>query len=673
VGKRRRVVQARAREVRKPYVFPWRLYLPIAAILLLTAAVYAQVRNFAFMPVDDPIYVSLNGHVRGGLTPQSIIWALTSRTASNWHPLTWMSHMLDCQFYGLNAGKHHITNLLFHLANTLLLFIVLKRATGAVWRSAFVAGLFALHPLHVESVAWICERKDVLSTFFWMLTMLAYVYYAEKPKAWRYMLVAVAFALGLMAKPMLVSIPIVLLLFDYWPLKRGDVGWKRLVLEKTPLFVLSLASCVMTFIAQHGGGAMQEFSAYPLGVRIANSLVAYTGYLAKMIVPTNIGPMYPHPGNTIPVWTVVISGLVFAALTVTALALGRKVPYLIVGWLIYVITLGPVIGLVQVGQQSMADRYTYIPLIGIFIAIAWMVPAALGGLVRRDHGITLGIVGGLIIALLSVMTQHQVGTWKNDDSFIRQMLRATYNHPLSRALEAKLINQEGRPVDAEAKMAALVRDCPRLPEARVGHGCMLGMMGRYDEAAAELKQAIKLRPNYPEAYSNLGVLYENARNPEEGIKWCRKAVEMAPDVGQWHANLARVLATLKRWDESASEYKRALRIRPDIPDAERDLGVVLYQNQDTTSGIEHLEIAVQNSPNDAMGQYILGTMLQRTGQNNEAIDHLSAAVHLRPTWADAHGMLSMALNGAGLNQQAREELKLAEKYGAPVATPPAKP
>lgn len=648
-------------------MFPWRQYLPITAILLLTAAVYAQVREFGFMPIDDPVYVSLNGYVRNGLNSQSVIWALTARAASNWHPLTWMSHMLDCGLFGLDAGRHHVTSLLFHLANTLLLFIVLKRATGAVWRSVFVAGLFALHPLHVESVAWIAERKDVLSTFFWLLTMLAYVYYAERPRVERYLLVAVAFALGLTAKPMLVSLPIVLLLLDYWPLRRISVGWKRLVLEKTPLFVLSLASCVVTVIAQHSGGAVQELSAYPLGVRLANSVVACVGYLAQMIAPTNIGPMYPHPGDTLPAWVVIGSGLVLVALTAAAVALRRKMPYLIIGWLIYLVTLAPVIGLVQVGQQGMADRYTYVPLIGIFIAIAWAVrEAAERGKAGRA---ALGTVGALIIVILSVMTLHQVGAWKDDDSFIRQMLDASNNHRLSRALEAKLLGQAGEPVDAERKMAELVRDYPGLPEARMGHGCTLAVLRRYDEAADELKQAIRLRPEYDEAYSNLGVTYENARRPEEGLKWCTKAVEMAPEVGQWHANLAHVLAMLGRQDESISEYKRALEIRPDTPNAERSLGVLLYNNQDPAGAIEHLELAVQSNPDDAMSRLMLGTVLQRTGENQQAIEHLSEAVRMQPDSADAHGALAMALDASGDKQRALEELEIARKLGAKVATP----
>lgn len=673
MGKRRLVVQAKEQERRKPHVFPWRQYLPIVAVLLLTAAVYAQVRGFGFMPVDDAVYVSGNGYVRNGPTAQSLLWALTSREVFNWHPLTWLSHMLDCRFYGLDAGKHHITSLLFHLANTLLLFIALKRMTGAVWRSTFVAALFALHPLHVESVAWIAERKDVLSTFFWMLTVLAYAYYAEKPKISRYVLVAIAFALGLMAKPMLVSLPVVLLLLDYWPLRRSDAGWKRLVLEKTPLFALSLGSCVMTFIAQRGGGAVGELNAYPLTVRIANSLFAYADYLAKMVVPINLSPMYPHPGSNLPAWTVVAPGAILFALTTASIAMRRRAPHLIVGWLIYLISLLPVIGLVQVGLQGMADRYTYIPLIGVFIAIAWIVPETLRGLLQRNGPVVLGTAGTLTILVLSVAAANQAGTWKNGGSYIRQMLRATQDSELARSQQADYLNQIGRPVEAEAKMAAVVRDYPRLARARISHASTLSILRRFKEANSELREAVRLNPRSAAAYSYFGLSYLDTGMPTEALKWCRKAVNMAPDTAQWHVNLARVLAALRRPDEAISEYRRALETRPDTPTAERDLGVLLYLKQDTVGGVEHLRRAVLNDPNEPMSQFLLGAALRRAGENEQAIDHLSEAVRLQPTMADAHGELAMALDGAGRNEEARAELEIARKLGANVVPPPVKP
>ncbi len=663
MAKRKRAIE-KAQEQAKPRGIDWRGWLPIIVILVLSVAVYTQVGDFGFAVIDDADYVSHNGYVREGPAPQGILWALTARHASNWHPLTWISHMLDCRLFGLDPGKHHLTNLVFHLANALLLFVVLRRMTGSIWRSSFVTGLFALHPLHVESVAWISERKDVLSTFFMLLAILAYVRCTEKPGVGRWVLVSIVFGLGLMAKPMLVSLPIILLLLDYWPLRRWQLGLGKLLMEKTPLFLLSVASCAVTFLAQRSGGAVQELADFPLTVRIANAIVSYASYLGKMILPTNLGPLYPHPGNTLPVWTVVISTAVLLVLTMTAATLRRKAPYLIVGWLFYIITLLPVIGLVQVGNEGMADRYTYVPLMGIFIAIFWLVPDTLSRISARSRRIGLRIAGCAVIVALSTLTYQQAGTWRDTDSFTRQMLKATHNHPLSRLKEAKFLSQEGRLEEAEVFMAELVEDYPSLPEVRNGYGCLLGDLKRHNEAVLQFREAIRLRPDYAAAYSNLGLEYESAGKLDEALRWCRKAVGIAPKTAQWRANLAHVLATLQRYEESAAEYRRALAIRPDTPGAESDLGMVLYNNDDAEGGIRHLRRAVRANPDDGLSRLRLGTMLHYEGHHTEAIEHLRAATELQPASADAHGTLAMALNAAGHTEEAQQELELAQRYGA---------
>lgn len=634
----------------------WLHYLPILTVLLVTAAVYAQVHHFGFAPIDDASYVSQNGYVRSG----DIIWALTSRDASNWHPLTWMSHMLDCRLFGLDPGKHHITNLLLHLAATFTLFAALKRMTGSTWRGTFVAGLFALHPLHVESVAWIAERKDVLSALFWMLTMLAYASYTQKRGVGHYILVLVFFGLGLLSKPMLVSLPVVLLMLDFWPLKRVELGWRRLVIEKTPLLAMSAASCLITFFAQHNGGAVQELASYPFSVRMANAVVACAGYLAKTIVPVNLGPMYPHPGASLPVWTVAVSAGVMIALTAAAVISRRKAPCLLVGWLIYIVTLLPVVGLVQVGNEGMADRYTYIPLLGIFIAIAWLLPAQFPQ--RRKWA--LGLAGAAIMIILGLLTCHQTGAWRNTDTYVQQMLKATNNHPLSRLKEAKFLSQSGDAEGAELLMAELVSDYPDLPEARNGRANTLSSLGRHGEAIAEFKEAIRLKRDYAEALSNLGLEYESVGNLDEAVNWCRKAVALAPNVAQWRANLGHVYATQRQYDEAAAEYRKALSIRPDTPNADSDLGMVLYNDGDSDGGIRHLRRAVRANPDDDVSRLRLGTMLHYEGLHTEAIEHLKAATELQPASADAHGTLAMALDAAGRTEEAREELELAQRYGA---------
>ncbi len=381
--------------------------LLIISLFLIIASFMAfwQVTRCDFINYDDDKYLTDNSHVQDGLTVEGITWAFTTGYAANWHPLTWISHMVDVQLFGLQPGWHHLTNLLFHLASTLLLFLVLHRMTKALWQSAFVAALFALHPLHVQSVAWVAERKDVLSTFFWMLTMGTYASYVAKPGLKRYLTLLLCFALGLMAKPMLVTLPFVLLLLDYWPLQRLEqkrppqeglskdksttspvripvqpVGhWpliRPLLIEKIPLFALAALSSIVTYLVQHHGGAVQSLETFPPGVRMANAFVSYITYMVKMLWPTNLAVFYPYPTSW-PLWQVLGSAALLITITVLVIRGAKKRPYAAVGWFWYVGTLVPVIGVVQVGRQALADRYTYIPLVGLFIIVAWAVPELL--------------------------------------------------------------------------------------------------------------------------------------------------------------------------------------------------------------------------------------------------------------------------------------------------------
>ena len=400
------------------------------ALVLLTLVVFWQTLDFSFVDLDDRAFVGSNPYVQQGLNWGSIRWALTSATSGNWQPAVWLSYMLDYQVNGLDPQVFHLTNVALHVANTLLLFGILLSLTGLPWRSAFVAALFAIHPLHVESVAWVAERKDVLSTLFWLLTIWAYVRYVRGQNTARYIVVIAVFALGLMAKPMLVSLPIVLLLMDFWPLRRmaGKVRLRNLIIEKLPMLVLAAFSCGLTMWAQATGGAVQSLNDYPVGVRLANAGVAYVGYLAKMVWPRGLAVFYPHPGNTLPTWQVAGSYALLTALTALALLWARRRPYLLVGWLWYVISLIPVIGIVQVGAQAMADRYTYVPLIGIFIAVAWLVADLVGaprrvGLVAAAARTGLAVVAVSIIAALAVAAHSQVGHWRDTKTLFRHALR----------------------------------------------------------------------------------------------------------------------------------------------------------------------------------------------------------------------------------------------------------
>jgi hypothetical protein len=402
------------------------------ALTLATTAVFWQVCTYDFVNYDDPEYVYENPNIQAGITLKAIKWAFTTSHARIWHPLAWLSHMLDWQLFGSNPAGHHLTSLILHIANTLLLFIVLKQMTHRFWPSAFVAALFALHPLHVESVAWVTERKDVLSTFFWLLTMWAYVRFVNRPKAAGYLLVVALFALGLMAKSMLVTLPFVLLLLDYWPLdrlspKRQKAGSKYslayLLIEKIPLFAMTFAACTVTFICQKKGGAMRTGENYTFLVRLANASISYLQYIIKMVWPVRLAVFYPHPGQNVSILYAVISAALLLAVTILVLRLATNRRYLVTGWFWYLGTLVPVIGLVQVGSQALADRYTYITLTGLFVIIAWGLPDLLAKWRYKKNTLALSTL--LIISVMSVCTYFQLRHWRNSLTLFQHTLDVT--------------------------------------------------------------------------------------------------------------------------------------------------------------------------------------------------------------------------------------------------------
>jgi len=397
-------------------------------LMVATFCIYSQVQDHEFINLDDTLYVTENLNVQAGLTSENIKWAFTTFDSGNWSPVTWFSYMLDYQLYGSHAKGYLLTNLFFHIANSLLLFLVLFRMTGAIWQSAFVAAMFAFHPLNVESVAWVAERKNVLSTLFWLVTMWAYIHYAEKPTTKKYSLVFLFFTLGLMTKSMLVTLPFVLLLLDYWPLRRLKFGQERgsnensekntakrsetfrLVLEKIPLFLLTTGLSIMTFIAEKSFGAMNYAENLTFSTRLTNAMVSYLEYLGKMIWPEKLAMFYPHPGNALAVWQGILCGMALVGITIISIRLIRKAPYFAVGWFWYLGTLVPVIGIVQVGGQAMADRFTYIPLIGIFIIVAWGVPELISKWRHKEK--VLSVSAGIIIPILLITTWWQVSHWK---------------------------------------------------------------------------------------------------------------------------------------------------------------------------------------------------------------------------------------------------------------------
>ncbi len=566
-------------------------------LVLLTAAALGRLCGNDFVNYDDPLYVTDNPHVRDGLSGQNIAWAFTSTEALNWHPLTWISLQLDAQIYGTRAWGYHLTNLLLHAANTVVLFLALRRLTGALWRPALAAALFALHPLHVESVAWIAERKDVLSTFFGMLCLLAYGHYVQRPGPWRYLLVAAFLALGLMAKPMLVTLPFVLLLLDYWPLgrlfARGGApsgSWRWIVLEKVPLLALAGVSAVLTVYAQQRGGAIETLTTLPFGVRLANAVVSYVRYLGLTLWPAGLAPFYPHPQDSLPAWQVSGAAALLIALSAGALALARRCPYLIVGWLWYLGTLVPVIGLVQAGEQALADRYTYVPLIGLFLAAAWGA-GDLAGWQPIRRGMLTAAAASVLLAC-AVLSWKQAGVWHDSRSLWEHALRVTPDnhvarnnlgvallanggdlaeaeHHLRAALQLKpdyarpcaslalILDQQGRLEEALDYYRETLRLEPRLVGTRVSYGVALCRSGRVDEGMEQFREAIRIDPEYPDAHYQLAYALARQKRFAEALPYCRECVRLDPHSARYRLGLALVLWRTGERDEAQQQYRLA--------------------------------------------------------------------------------------------------------------------
>ncbi len=567
-------------------------YMAISLFLIVaTCLVYGQVLEFEFVQYDDTEYVTQNPQVKAGITSASIKWAFTSIHASNWHPLTWLSHMLDVTLYGLNPGGHHLTSLLFHIANTLLVFFVFKKMTGALWPSAFTAALFALHPLHVESVAWVSERKDVLSAFFFFLTLGAYHNYVYHPTAGRYLGVILLFVLGLMSKPMLVTLPGVLLLLDVWPLQRADVAHSPkdshaifrksvwwLLAEKIPFFFLSGVSSAVTFYAQQHGGAIKSLAFIPFSSRIANALTAYTGYLAKMLMPFDLAFLYPHP-IVIPGWKVGGAIMILASLSVLAVVKIKKNPYIFTGWFWFLGTLVPVIGLVQVGSQAMADRYTYIPLLGIFLWMAWGWQDFVSRR-RFSHQIT-AFIAGLVIVLCMALTWRQAGFWKNSIPLFEHALEVTSGNFIAHYNLANVLAKQGRTEEAVLHYHQTISINPDFADAYINLGNVYQMQGQTGEALSQYLQAVKRIPENAGLHYNLGLVYEKQGEIEKAIAHFQKAVVLKPDYEAAYFKLGLALFQKNDFDGAAKNFKAVLHLNPDNISAKNNLRRLLLLKQNT--------------------------------------------------------------------------------------------
>jgi tetratricopeptide (TPR) repeat protein len=642
-----------------------RTILICALLSAATLATFWPVIGHDFINYDDGPFVTQNAHVLSGLNWENVGWAFRTGFGGNWQPITWLSHMLDAQCFGLKPGWHHLSSLLLHMANTVLLFLLFQRMTGAAWRSAAVAALFALHPLHVESVAWVAERKDVLSAFFFILTLLTYVKYAETsegggdkstvrepdrfqraealvaglplPKGesrgegeqsdrpptdvilanasrnpgsglW-YLLALALFASGLASKPMLVTLPFVLLLLDYWPLRRlsfplfhhsttpilqhSATPLPRLMLEKLPFLALSAASCVVTFVAQRASESVFPLAILPLAQRATNALVACVTYLEKTFWPAGLAVFYPLP-DTLPAGIVIVAGAVALGITAWAIGSARRSPHVTVGWFWFLGMLVPIIGLVQVGLQARADRYTYLPLIGVFIMLVWEVSRAFSR--WRLTRAVCGIAAGLALLACAVRTRDQLRHWQNSESVFRQAIAVTKDNWL-----------------AHYNLA----------------GC-LTELGRFDEALAEGRRALAIYPDYAHAHHNLGNVLFRQGQVDEAIAHWRRALEIDPRLAGAHNNLGNALLGMGRLDEAVAHLQMAVKTDPDLASAHNNLGNALLRKGRLDEAIARFQEAVRLRPNFARAHCNLGAALLRKGQVTEALAHYQEAIAAQP-------------------------------------------
>jgi tetratricopeptide (TPR) repeat protein len=617
-------------------------------LALVTLAVYLPALHHGFVEYDDQQYVTDNPRVQAGLTLTGLIWALGFH-AGNWHPLAWLSHMLDCQLYGAWAGGHHLTSILLHIASALLLFSVLNRMTDAVWRSAAVAALFAWHPLHVESVAWVAERKDVLCAFFWMLTLWLYVRYSAQPATGRYLFALGSFVLCLMSKPMGVTLPFVLLLLDYWPLNRvlefgrhppekpplrfAQKSWRQIALEKVPFLALSAIACVLTLRAQEI--AIVSTAGLPMVPRAAHVLAAYNHYLAAAFVPRPLAVYYPYQIQ-LPALTIGCAVIVLGLTTLLAVKNLRRRPYLIVGWLWYLGTLVPVIGLVQVGDQAWADRYTYLPLIGLFLPLVWFAFEAV------KNRVALQIASVMVAVGLLAATSVQLGYWQNTRTLFEHAAKVTPKNYMAITVLGSLLAKEGKLDEAMEYYQTALSYQPNFPEAHFFLGNALDEQGKLDEAIAEYQKSLWFRPTQEQTHIFMGVALGRQKKYDEAMAHYHAALKLNPDSAIAQNNLARLLHTQGRFDEAIEHYHAALEIDPKLALARNNLGILLIQKGDVTNGTIQLREALQLNPT-----------------NSETQLNLAFALNQQQRWPEAAALFSMAVRGNSPDPKAHCEFAVA--------------
>jgi len=695
-------------------------------LVAITLLVYWQVTGFDFVTYDDPDFVTANPHVQAGLTAASFKWAWHSEVARNWHPITMLTHMLDCQLYGLKAGRHHLTNLFIHMENTLLLFYVLRLLTGAMWRSAFVAALFAVHPLHVESVAWIAERKDLLSTLFLFFTFWAYLRYVQsagmrslKGRGF-YGLALLFFALGLMSKPMIVTAPFVLLLLDYWPLGRLSMPKQKpppaaktvkkfapapaakvafpvgVLLEKIPFLVMSVVLCVVTYSIQQTGGAMQTGRTQTFVASFENALVSYMRYIGKMFWPRHLAGLYLRAGPW-PLGLVVLSALALVVVSIIVIKQARRRPWLAVGWFWYVGTLVPVIGIVQVGMQTMADRFTYVPFIGLFIILTW--GACEFARSRRLPEIALGGAALASVAACMVLTARQVGYWKNSETLFKRMVDVTENNFMAHYNLANFYARAKRDGEAQDNYLEALQEEPNYADAHNNYAGLLLEEKHYDDAIQQYMEAVRLNPQYlyvfnyanamadtasarhdaaefaeavrafkraqemnpasADAHNNLAMTLDAQGQPGEAVAEYQAAIQLNPGYESAYYNLANDLAHLNRLDECAAAYRGAIQLNPRRTEYYNGLGICYAMQNKMADAIEQFQQSLRLQPDNAAANGNMGNALAAEGKVDESIPYYLAALRANPNDAQTEFNLGLTYSRQGKNAEAATHLKQA--------------
>ena len=622
----------------------WQTVWICVFLVLLVAAVFGQTARFGFVNYDDPDYVSGNPVVKKGLTLQGAVWALTYGRIGHWHPLTWLSHMADCQIYGLWAGGHHLTNVALHAAAAALLFLVLRDMTGKMWRSAFVAAVFAIHPLRVESVAWIAERKDVLSGVFFMLTLWVYAQYVRRPSRGRYVGMTLLYGLGLLSKNTLVTLPFVLLLLDYWPLKRiADGGspvsdLKPLLLEKIPLFLLSIGSCVVTALVPE---KITDGYQLPIWLRVGNALVAYVTYLRQMMFPAGLANPYPYPPDGVPFWQAALAFVLLVAISAGVFVGRNQRPFLLMGWLWYLGVMVPMIGIVQISYYAHADRYTYLPEIGLAIAGTWAVAEWSAGWKFRR-----AVSGGLmavIIAALMVCAAIQTSFWKSSEPLWNHTLAVTSNNSFAHNNLAVALLQKGDVDGAIVHLREAVAIWPDYAQAQNNLGNALLQKGRLDEAIARYQKALAIQPDNIEVQNNLGIAFFQKGLVDEAVAQYQKALAIEPDFAEAHNNLGNALYQKGRVDDAIVQFQKALAGKPDIADAHNNLGAALLQKGRVDEAIAQCQKALALQPGHAAARVNLGAALMQAGRMAEALGEYWKVLETQPENVDALNNLAWAL------------------------------